>query len=247
MANPESQASAPLSPKGLAVRMAAAAAAVFAAGFIITAVWAHTSGYPGLPHQGEVITRDTGEPYFNAYYPKFRRYVITDDLAAPGEESLFTRVGYLGTGAFFYSVVNAPHWSFELTIENLRGMVLVPFLCLLFGCYFFFHTLVPQSMQTKDNAIGVCVGIGIIHALLVAAMLLTGLLVSSDFGAFYERPNFYGGQFAGVVLPGVAIILLAGLLYGAVAGGLLSVQLALRETMNKLDSIHQAQKAPKGK
>ena len=213
-----------LAPLELFKRMLFTSLLIFAVGYGLTTLWVEAASYPQLPFKGEVQLRDTGEAYFNAYYPKFRRYAIVNNPAEAGTESYFSRAGVLGTGVFFYATVNAPHWIFELTVYNLRGMVLIPFLVILAGCYFFLFRGLPLGMQTEDNAISYCSLIGILHAVWVALMLLVGQGLSVSVSTLFMRPNYYGGQFLGTLLPGIVIIIITGLFYGAIVGGLLSAQ-----------------------
>ncbi len=196
---------------------------IFAGGLLFTTVSVEFIGYDELPNMGEVVQRDDGTIRFEAYYPFFRRFAIVEEAETAGEENWFTRAGKFGTGLFFYSIVNAPHWIFEVNFRNIGALFLVPFVGILIGGFYLFFFLLPDSMQSRENAVRLPTFIGVLHAILVSLIIILALVLWPNYHSLYANARFYGGQLAGSLLPAVFILLLAGTLYGSVAGGILTV------------------------
>ncbi len=217
-----------LALKQVNIRIGIMVLLIFLGGLLFTIISVEFIGYMKLPNMGEVVQREDGSAYFEAYYPVFRSFAITDDSDIAGEENYFTRVGRVGTGLFFYSVFNAPHWIFELKFRNIGALFLVPFVAMLFATFYFFFYLIPSSMQTRTNAVTYSTFIGFLHAVLLGLIILICYLVWPNFAAFFESSVIYEGQMVGSVMPGLIIILLTDVLYGAIVGGILSFVCEIR-------------------
>ncbi len=212
-----------LSPGAVLARILLASLFTFIAGFVLTTVWAYSTGYPSLPLQGEESIQANGEPRFVPYYPLFYRFALKPDEGVIPQSSYFDQVGVAGVGTYFYTTINAPHWIFELKVNNLRGMILIPYLVLFGGLFLFFKILLPNKRISSEHILNYSIVISIFHSILVVLAVVGGNFISPAYQQLYENYNFYKGQFAGVLLPGATIILLYGLFLGAVVGCIYSL------------------------
>lgn len=223
--------SRPITPSAILARMVITTALIFAAGFIITTIWAYTGGYPSLPLQGEIQLKATGEQTFVPYYPFFNRYVILNDGEVVPKESAFDRIGPIGIGTYFYTTIHAPHWVmevnapfmiFDLKNGNLRGMELIPYIMMFCGLMFFIKVMIPHHSLTPQSVLNYSIVISLFQSLLIIFILLAANAVSPSYASIYEGFKFYKGQFVGAVFPGVFIILIYSLFIGAVVGSIYS-------------------------
>ncbi|GEM_PF-4287706 len=196
---------------------------IFLGGLFFTTISVELIGYRNLPNLGEIVQRDNGSIVFQEYYPVFRRLAIVDTPGIAGSDNYLNRVGMLGTGIFFYAVLNAPHWIFEINFRNIGALFLVPFFSVLIGSFFFYFYLIPSSMQTSQRAVSLPSLIGLLHAGFMSLVVVAAYLFKPDFSILFSNLSLYSGQIIGRMLPGVYIMLLTGILYGAIAGGILSV------------------------
>lgn len=210
----------------IALKIVLTAIVMFIAGLIITLASQEIIGYKDFPNTGRITSQADGTPVFTAKFKFFRNFIYSSkDVPLGQEDNKFKRAGLLGRGLFFYSVLNAPHWIWEVGYNNLRGLVLYPLFIILIGAGFFFK-LLPESLKTSKNALSFSVAIAVLHSLIVAIVLLVSTSLSVTFRSLFDPP-FYIGELTGALLPAYFIIVFTGLLYGAIAGGLLSGYLSL--------------------
>ena len=208
---------------------------VFLGGYIATLIGMEMAGFTKLPLVGELRMGQDGKPNFANYYPFFGQYAIHNESTPTPIESQFSRVGTLGSGLFFYAVLNALQWTFEMQLQNVGGMFLIPLFSILCGGFVIVFKMLPRSKQTGDNAVLLSLLLGVSHAILVALVVYLGTLASSRFGSLFDSPYFYvlemirrivPGLF---ILPGLILMGFTGLTYGAIAGGILSAVVRLRK------------------
>ncbi|MBN2329109.1 MAG: hypothetical protein JXR73_18355 [Candidatus Omnitrophica bacterium] len=233
---------APLSESGevrvnawsIFARAAAIAAAVFLTGFVLTVISSVAYDFQDLPHKGMVQYGSDRNQIFYPYYPNLHKFAIVDNPSQAGSESLFTRIGTLGTGFFIYAVINTFHWVMEIGFSSLGGMVLIPIVVLVVGAAIFFYKMLPYSLQKPDAALRSGIGISMIHALFVVAVFLLALQISPTFKSMFRGPYFYSGDILMTTTrAGIPILLLTGFAYGAIAGGILYAWVSIRQYLPK--------------
>ena len=208
------------------------AASIFMAGVLMTAVAATLSRVQNLPHRGLTQIKQDGTSEFVPYYPKMRPFAIVEDDSQAGNESQFTRLGALGTGLFFYTVLNTFHWTLELELSTIGGMLLIPLFVLTVGCYLFYFKYLPPAARNDSNILMLGAGMGILHALVVLAVWIAVSLLWPVYGQLFGPPYFYSGAEIPVHVTAVPIMLLTGFTYGAIAGGVLTFVAALRSLLH---------------
>ena len=217
----------------IASKIALTVIIMFTAGYFLTLASEELLGYKNFPNEGGLNTQADGTPVFSPKYTFFRGFIYSaQDVPLGREDNKFKRVGLFGRGLFFYSVLNAPHWICEVSINNLRGLVLYPLIVVIFGCGFFFFMLLPEKLQTRKNALSFSITLGVLHSLIVAGLLLLGCILSPTFHSMFNAP-FYIGELTGALIPAYFIIIFTGLFYGAIAGGILSGFAYMMSAFNK--------------
>ncbi len=191
----------------------------------LTILIVNVIGYQDLPIRGEMIRDDKGEPYFEPYYSNlYFRFRVDENRREQPTETKLTRAGGLATGIFFYTVLNAPHWIWEMKFRNIGAMAAIPFIGIVFACFFLYANYLPNRLKPCDKAVAFCTTVGILHSLIVGALLfliqLLGL-IWPDAASLYEYPTVYYGQFTGALLPAAVIMFLTGIVYGTITGVLL--------------------------
>ncbi|MFB3788696.1 MAG: hypothetical protein ACE15F_20245 [bacterium] len=207
------------------------AAGIFMAGVLMTAMAASLSSIQNLPHRGLTQLKQDGTSEFVPYYPKMRPFAIVEDDSQAGNESQFTRLGALGTGLFFYTVLNTFHWTLELELSTIGGMLVIPLFVLTVGGYLFYFKYLPPARRNDSNLLMFGAGMGLLHAWVV---LLVWIAVSSFwpvYGSLFGPPYFYSGAEIPVRVTAIPIMLLTGFTYGAIAGGILTFVAVLRSLL----------------
>lgn len=233
---PDSKAIAERSPEEvkvdaqeLLIRALMLSGVLLIAGFAMTLMASVIYDYKDLPHKGEIQYTSNNAQTFYPYYPNLRKFAILNDPSQPGTESMFTRLGTLGTAFFLYSVINTFHWIMEIGLSCLGNTILIPIVVLVVGSAVFYFKMLPRSMQKPDNALAVGIGISMLHSLILVVLFVLILQLSPTFHSVFRRPFFYSGDILMTTTrAGMPILLMTGFAYGAVAGGILYALVQLR-------------------
>lgn len=202
------------------------------AGFAMTLIASVVYDYKDLPHKGEIQYTSNNAQTFYPYYPNLRKFAIVNDPAQPGTESMFSKMGALGTGFFLYSVINTFHWIMEIGFSSLGNMILIPIIVLVVGSAVFYFKILPRSLQKPDNALAVGIGISMLHSLILVVLFILVLQISPTFHSVFRRPYFYSGDIlVTTTRAGMPILLMTGFAYGAVAGGILYALVSVRRVL----------------
>ncbi len=213
----------------LLVRAFMLAGILLVVGFTMTLIASVVYDYKDLPHKGEVQYTSNNAQTFYPYYPNLRKFAIVNDPTQPGTESMFTRLGALGTAFFLYSVINTFHWIMEIGLSCLGNMILIPIIVLVVGSAVFYFKMLPRSLQKPDNALAVGIGISMLHSLILVILFILALQLSPTFQSVFRRPYFYSGDILMTTTrAGMPILLMTGFAYGAVAGGILYALVQVR-------------------
>ncbi|MEW6236487.1 MAG: hypothetical protein AB1656_13960 [Candidatus Omnitrophota bacterium] len=201
---------------------------IFMCGYLLMIVAVIQIDYAGLVFAGVRSTDENGVEHFSPHYYRLSAYAVG------ANESLFSRTGALGTGLYFYSIVNALHWIVEMQYENIRMIVFLPLLVIFFGTYYLFYKFLPDRNRTNSRAALLGFGVGAFHAVFTIVFVLSGTFISSDFSAFYTSNHHYVGQLTGIMLPSMTILLLTGMTYGGIAGGVLAAVNGFHSTVKSM-------------
>ncbi|NPU95988.1 MAG: hypothetical protein HPY51_02070 [Candidatus Omnitrophica bacterium] len=200
----------------------------FATGVLMTTMAVSFANLASLPHRGLTQLKQDGTSEFVPYYPKMRPFAIVEDDSQAGNESQFTRLGLLGTGLFFYTVLNTFHWTLELGLSMIGGMLLIPLFVLTVYGYVFYFKIFPPALRRDSNILMLGSGIGLCHAGIVLLVWILGSFVWPVYGSLFGPPYFYSGAEIPVRVTAVPIMLLTGFTYGAITGGILYFVAVLR-------------------
>lgn len=195
----------------------------FVSGYLITVIMTDlVIQYDELVLSGEKWVDNNGKERFRHYYQDFRPYVVKYGPDQVPVESKFTHIGVLGTGIYFYGIINALHWIIEFKLQYLGGLVTVPFIVLLISSVLLNFKVIPSELLTERTLFLSCLFMSIIHALMVILFILVANFISPTFSSLLDTPFHNVGQIFGLLLPSACIILLTNMVYGGIIGGILS-------------------------
>ncbi len=245
--NPASQTSAksesdssissrPFGYKQFIISIASLTLAIFITGFILATISAHFSDFKSKPNRGDVLYNTTTKVpvTFRPYYPKLRKFAISDKGWEAGSESQFSRHGTMLTGLFFHIVINAFHWTLEMKFHNLGLMVIIPLFLLFIGNFIFFFKIIPRSKRTQESAVTYSTVLGLSHAFLILIVYISFNFANPGFGALFGAPYLYAGAQMSIMIPSALVIMLTGFTYGAICGGVISGLVFLEKIYHQL-------------
>lgn len=206
--------------KQLAASIAMTLGVMLLAGVMFTTIITTAKQYSSLPTMGAIQTDNEGNQFYAAQYSSMRQFAYsTEDDRFSAENSYLKDVGFLGTGFYIYTITNALHWTLEFQNRYLGFLVWLPFLIIAAGCSFYYFYFLPPRARSRDSAIFLSTLFSGLHAMLLIVLMFFVAAVSSSFGALYDMPVLNnGGQMIGLMLPGVFVLFMTNIFYGAIVG-----------------------------
>ncbi len=195
----------------------------FVSGYLITIIMTDlVIQYDELVLSGEKWVDNNGKERFRHYYPDLRLYVVKFGPDQVPQESKFSQMGILGTGLYFYGIINALHWIIEFKLQYLGGLVTIPFIVLLIGSVILNFKVLPSEYLSERTIFLSALFMSMVHALLLIILIILGILISPTYSSLLDMPFHNVGQIFGLLLPSAFIILLTNMVYGGIIGGILS-------------------------
>jgi hypothetical protein len=230
--------SKPIGIKSVLIRMLAVSLGIFFVGFCLTWLYVEMLDYQKLPSKGNTIMYGNRN-YWIESYPSLRSYAKTGSNIRRGtESSRFEDIGSIGTGLFFFSLINSMHWIVEMSIHALGNIVFIPPVLIILGSIIFFFNMLPPPMQTRTTGLYCSYGIGLLYSILFLIVWYSLILYWDTFSHMFGRPYMFSGDQMIIKFAAFPIILMTGIFYGAIAGGILYFVAAFREVWSQSEYEH---------